>query len=226
LPRADRGGDDDRVSSATSHPDADGRDHGDREQHRRGAFAALEIGSVASLFSSAYGQLVMAKLGMTAVALFLAASSRFVLVPAFERGDARAGRRLRSSVIAEIVLIGSLVAIGAILGMTSPPRRDSTESIIESGGMQARITASSTTGVVDVRFDRGGATIEPAEVWVQVRHDDAAIGPLERKAARVGAGAYRVSALPLGIRGAWSIVVRARIDDFTQHDFETTVTLP
>ncbi len=49
---------------------------------------------------------------------------------------------------------------------------------------------------------------------------------LERKAARIGPGAYRVHDLPFRIDGVWSIVVRARIDDFTQREFATTLTLP
>ena len=58
------------------------------------------------------------------------------------------------------------------------------------------------------------------------RHDAASIGPLERKAARIGPGVYRVHELPLRIDGVWTIVVRARIDDFTQREFATTLALP
>ena len=185
-------------------------------------FAALELRSLGDLASTPYGQLVIVKVGVTAVLLLFAAANRLVFVPAVARGNAYSPRWLRRSVVAEIVMVAVLVAVGATLGMTPPPRHDASERTVVSGGIQARIRASGD-GVVDVHVASGSLPIDAVDVWVQVRNERASIGPLDRKAVRIGPGAYRVGDLPLGIEGVWNIVVRTRIDDFTQHDFETSL---
>src|SRR5688572_27135358 len=102
-------------------------------------------------------------------------------------------------------MVALLAGPGATPGMTAPPRAGPFESIGESVAVRARITVSAR-GDVDVRFDGGGALVEPADVSIEVRHEGASIGPLERKAARIGPGAYRVHDFPLRIDGVWSIV--------------------
>lgn len=82
---------------------------------------------VAGLGASPYGQLLIAKLGLFALMLALAASNRFRLTPAL--GSALAGgedarravRRLRGSVVAEILAGAVLLAVVAVMGTLPPP---------------------------------------------------------------------------------------------------------
>ncbi|MGV8928390.1 MAG: copper homeostasis membrane protein CopD [Brevundimonas sp.] len=82
---------------------------------------------VAGLGTSLYGQLLIAKLVLFALMLVLAAGNRFRLTPALGSvlacgEDPRpALQRLRSSVVAETLIGGALLALVAIMGTLAPP---------------------------------------------------------------------------------------------------------
>ena len=109
--------------------------------------------------------------------------------------------------------------------MTPPPRSASLQADAGSGDLRVRLFASAR-GDLDLRFDRGEGTFDPAEVRVHARHEVASIGPLERRAVRAAPGVYRVDDLVLRVPGTWIVVVTARIDDFTQREFELAVSVP
>ncbi len=82
---------------------------------------------IAGLGTSLYGQLLIAKLGLFALMLVLAAGNRFRLTPAL--GSVLAGgedpwaalQRLRRSVVAETLVGAVLIAVVAIMGTLAPP---------------------------------------------------------------------------------------------------------
>ena len=83
------------------------------------------VGSLSSIPSTLYGQLLVVKLGFFALMLLLAAMNRFWLVPAFEstrqgpESEAKLAR-LRSHVIAEEALGALIVVVVSALGTLSP----------------------------------------------------------------------------------------------------------
>ena len=84
------------------------------------------IGNLASLGTTLYGQLLLAKLALFAVMLGLASLNRFRLTPAFERSIAAADHRgalgvLRKSLALETACVTVILALVAWLGTLAPP---------------------------------------------------------------------------------------------------------
>ncbi|MEO1363546.1 MAG: CopD family protein [Pseudomonadota bacterium] len=85
-------------------------------------FAWLMVGSVAGLFSTAYGLTLLAKLGAVAVLLGLAAGNKLRLVPALAAGDAAAADRLHRAIRLEGVAVALiLLATATLTTVTTPP---------------------------------------------------------------------------------------------------------
>jgi copper resistance protein D len=81
----------------------------------------LMEGRPAALPSSAYGQVLTLKLVLVALLLSLGALNKWWLVPALERGEPGARRRLRCSIATEGALMGGLLLTVALLFTTSSP---------------------------------------------------------------------------------------------------------
>ena len=84
------------------------------------------IGNLATLATTLYGQLLLAKLALFAAMLALAALNRFHLTPSFERSIAAADHRgalgtLRRSLAAETACVTVILALVAWLGTLAPP---------------------------------------------------------------------------------------------------------
>lgn len=81
------------------------------------------VGSVSNLLATAYGQLLLVKLGLFSCMLMLAAANRFWLMPALARDpspDHIAAQRLRRHVIAEQALGVFVITIVSLLGTLEP----------------------------------------------------------------------------------------------------------
>ena len=80
-------------------------------------------GNALSLGTTGYGQLLLAKLGLFAAMLVLAASNRFRLTPALAAADdtGAAIRALRISLAFEVFCAVGVVALVAVLGTLAPP---------------------------------------------------------------------------------------------------------
>jgi putative copper resistance protein D len=83
--------------------------------------AWLLVGGITPLFTTAYGQILLAKIVLVALLLGLAALNKLRLVPAYERGDARAPARLRRSILVEGLLVAAVCLMTALLTTTSSP---------------------------------------------------------------------------------------------------------
>ena len=84
------------------------------------------IGNLASLATTLYGQLLLAKLALLGVMLGLASLNRFRLTPSFERSIAAANHRgalaaLRKSLAVETACVTVILALVAWLGTLAPP---------------------------------------------------------------------------------------------------------
>ncbi|MBS3800021.1 MAG: CopD family protein [Thioalkalivibrio sp.] len=83
--------------------------------------AVLLLDGITPLFATGYGQFLIGKILIVALLLLLAAANKWRLVPAFERGEATAPRRLRRSIALEMVLVGGILLVTAVLtSVTSP----------------------------------------------------------------------------------------------------------
>lgn len=79
------------------------------------------LGGVAPLLTTAYGQFLLTKILIVALLLLLAATNKWVLVPAFARGDPQAPRRLRRSIALEALLVAVILLVTAVLTTISGP---------------------------------------------------------------------------------------------------------
>ena len=82
--------------------------------------------NVLTLYTTAYGQLLIAKLFLFGIMLSLAASNRFALTPAFERAlqagvTSLALTKLRRSLAFELILATIILGLVAYLGTLQPP---------------------------------------------------------------------------------------------------------
>src|SRR5690606_33707681 len=85
------------------------------------AIAAVQTGTVTALFGTGYGRLLLAKLGLVAGLLLIAANNKWRLTPALAAGDAGAALRLRRAIRAEIGVAVAVLAVTAVLAQTPPP---------------------------------------------------------------------------------------------------------
>ena len=79
------------------------------------AYAAILTGSVMALLTSAYGLALLAKIGLVAGLLGLAARNRFRIVPALRAGDLSAVRQLRNSIDQEIIFALAILVMSSLL---------------------------------------------------------------------------------------------------------------
>ena len=79
------------------------------------AYAAILTGSVMALLTSAYGLALLAKIGLVAGLLGLAARNRFRIVPALRAGDLSAVRQLRNSIDREIIFALAILVMSSLL---------------------------------------------------------------------------------------------------------------
>src|SRR5262245_25562154 len=86
------------------------------------SFVLLQLDSVAALFGSRYGWLIVCKVVLLLALLLLALLNRFRWLPMLERGTGAAGRRLRWSIGAEVALVVCVVGVTAVLVHTPPPQ--------------------------------------------------------------------------------------------------------
>jgi copper resistance protein D len=81
----------------------------------------LLAGGLGQLLTTGYGQVLVGKVLLVSLLLALAALNKWRLVPAFERGDADADRRLRRSIRFEIVAVTAVLVATAFLTTTTSP---------------------------------------------------------------------------------------------------------
>ena len=84
----------------------------------------MMLGGVSSLWSSSYGRCFIAKLGLVACLLCVAAFNKLRLTPRLKANDAAAARCLRRSIGAEMALAACILVVTAIFTtLTGPPAR-------------------------------------------------------------------------------------------------------
>ncbi len=200
--------------------------------------AVVIVGSFPALVDSAYGRLLLIKIGLVAVIGGLAAWNRFWLVPRLGRnGDtARAWRQLSLAVRLEAVGLVLVVGLTSALTMqnprvaetsvpapaeTSAPTPAGTPLLADlgTGHLTGQFTPA-TTGVNVITFDitdAGGRPIVPLGLpQVSVAEPNLSLGPLIAE-VQPGAtpGSYR-AVVDVPAAGQWKITIAVRISEVEQ----------
>jgi copper transport protein len=141
-------------------------------------------------------------------------------------------RRLRATVLVEVVLAIAVLAVTAALVTTRPA--------YEAAGGPVSVTMVDRDTVTTLTLDparaganelhvyvntAGGSLNQVQSLTVEASLPARGIGPLPIAVDRSGPNHFTAAAAELPIAGRWQITVRARISEFDERSFTTTVTV-
>jgi len=200
------------------------------------AIATVQTGTVTALFGTGYGRLLLAKLGLVAGLLLIAANNKWRLTPALAAGDAGAALQLRRAIRAEIGVVVAILAVTAVLAQTPPPAAEDTGGhashhrshdhegaagravTARADGIMARLEVTPGTAgpnaVTIALTTADGDPVRPLELSVAFSQPAIGIAPIKRAPAAVGPGRYRLEAFEFLVPGRWTVRVEALITDF------------
>jgi copper transport protein len=211
--------------------------------------AVLQVESLAGLVETRYGLLLLAKLGLVAILITLAAANKLRLSPALARALPGAAAALRRTIALEIALVLAILVATAMLGTTPPPRAFAGEAesntghldeasgqdatglsvTIVTGGHSAEIVFRSVeSGMNEATLtilDGGGRPVEAQEVTFIVANPAAGVEPIRRATEPDGPGRWRIDGLLLVPAGRWSVRIDVLVSDFEKAILETEILL-
>jgi copper transport protein len=200
--------------------------------------AVAEVGSVANLFETGYGQLLLVKIALVGLLLFLAGYNRYLLLPglssasASSRPDvvARGWQRMVATVRLEALGMVAVLGVTALLangtpsnGATAPPPVPFAQTQPFVGGHVTLHITPNQALVNDwtVQFSgSGGAPQDLAEsVSIYLVLPSQNVGPIEQDMKKVGVGRFVLVNSPNPpIVGKWQIVLQVQVSAFSQPD--------
>lgn len=202
-----------------------------------------EVSPLPALWSTWYGQLLLAKIAGFLLLISLgnlgrmAIRRRYAMPVAYALSVSEDGEpegrpdpgdqdrlvgRLRRSVLLEVGLAAAVLAVTAVLVSTAPARATYSDPFattvqLASGG-DARIEvdpARSGENTIEVTvLDRDGEPADAQQVSLTAALPSAQLGPLEIPLTRTGTGAYRASAASFQKPGTWQLVLRVQASEF------------
>lgn len=197
--------------------------------------ALTVIGSDADLHaivSTTWGRLVLAKIGLAAIVIAVAAWNRRSLVPALVRGDEpdtrpTRWRRLLRAIRVEVVLLVVVVCLTAILVNVPPARtavadgsgRVSRTQGVDTGTVALTVDpAVAGTNTIEFRYtDSSGRAVDLAtSATIEFSQPSAGLAPITRRVPSSGPGVFVISGNELSIPGTWTIAIAVRTGDFTE----------
>jgi copper transport protein len=199
------------------------------------ALSIIQIAEPQALWSTAYGNLIAAKMACAGAMLGLALFNRFIVTPRLAASDGEAFLRARRSIAAEIILGIAVLALVSATRMTPPPR-----AIASAGGQELQIHMHGNRAMADLKLLPGGVggnAIEiivfddefrpflPLEITVSASRPEAGIEPIVLSARRSPDGIWRSEGLFLPLFGEWQIEVHILIDDFEKTTLREAIIL-
>ena len=185
----------------------------------------VQVQTLSNLLATAYGRVLLAKLAIVALLVLLAAANRFLWTRPAAGGSPLALRRLRRSILAEVVLGTLVLAVLGLWRFTPPPRAlafsapSVQERQVEQQGLMATLSITPAhTGPVrvslrDLMFN--GQPVDPLSITVELDNPANGIGPFTREARRSEGGALQADGFVLPVAGVWTVRATVLVDDFT-----------
>ncbi|MBG6057778.1 copper transport protein [Cryobacterium sp. MP_M5] len=196
--------------------------------------AVVIVGSVPALVDSAYGRLLLAKLGVVVVIGAVAAWNRFVLVSRLAREDitSRAWQRLGLAIRLEAVGLVLVLGLTSALTMQNPRATDTAAAPAQAASLGTPLLADLGTGHLTGRFspgtpgvnvitfdltDAGGEPVVPLTMpQVSVAEPNLSLGPLTAEVEPGQTpGSYR-AVVVLPAAGQWKITAAVRVNEQEQ----------
>ena len=198
--------------------------------------------SLNSILTTTWGQLVLAKIGLTLIVVLIAAWNRRTLVPSLISPTENTGElavrwaTLLRTVRAEAVLLVAVVALTAIV-VNVPPARTAvvakTDRVditqrVDTGNVQLSVDPAIVgPNTVAVRYTDGtGQPINVANsMSIEFSQPSAGLEPITRLVPASEPGVFVIQGNELSIPGTWTITIAVRTGDFTEQrtSFEVPV---
>ena len=203
-----------------------------------GAFQALvQVGTFGALFGTTYGWLVVAKIVGLLILVVLAYGSRSWVnnrvAARTEDVPAPTRAKLRTRIIAEVVVAAVVIGVAAVL-VSEPPAKDvyaapANTTVTFSNGSTAQVTVdpdrSGQNAMHIYVFDENGAIQNVPEVTATIEQKAAKVGPLDVPLTKAGTGHFLTSRQNFPIKGDWTITITLNLGEFDQYVASTVVTV-
>jgi copper transport protein len=197
--------------------------------------AAVQLARPEALWTTTYGQVLCAKLGLVLMLLLIATVNRFLLTPGVLTGDGVAARRMTASIVIESLLITGVLGLVATWRFTPPPRalaaavHDTLDVHLHGDQAMADVTFEPSRGttrrVTVIVLTGDGVPLAAKEVALVLANPQAGIEPVRRAATSVGNSSWRIDRLEVPFAGTWSVRVEILISDFERIAIEREVEL-
>ena len=195
-----------------------------------------------SILTTTWGQLVLAKIGLTLIVVLIAAWNRRTLVPSLTSPTENNGElavrwaTLLRTIRTEAVLLVAVLALTAIV-VNVPPARTAvvakTDRVditqrVDTGNVQLSVDPAIVgPNTVAVRYTDGtGQPINVANsMSIEFSQPSAGLEPITRQVPALEPGVFVIQGNELSIPGTWTITIAVRTGDFTEQrtSFEVPV---
>ncbi|MEU8237601.1 copper resistance protein CopC [Actinoplanes missouriensis] len=197
--------------------------------------ALMEVASLDGLINSTYGRLILAKIGLAAIVIGVAAYSRKLVR---DRSAEEAPGPLRRIVSIELAITAVVLAITAALVQISPPR---TAEAAETGAASTTVTQTLTAEKMSLQVDIFPAAVGnnsihlyaytpdnkplPVVEWkATAALADKGIEPIEIPLLRI-TDFHAIGDIALPAAGEWTFKFTARTSDIDQSTMTMTATI-
>jgi copper transport protein len=183
----------------------------------------IELGSIAALWDTTYGLVLLAKLALVLPLLGLGAYNNRVAVPTFRarRDDPGVRRRFSRAVGVELVVMVAVVAVTAVLVAEPPPSADAAVTVTREGQIgpylytltvePARVGGNELHTYV---LEKTGQPAEVDEIVLSAVLASPDVGPLELETRPAGPGHVVATRADLPLPGAWTFQLDVRKGEF------------
>jgi copper transport protein len=194
------------------------------------------VGSLAALFTTTYGRLLLIKIALVGVVALMGAFNRYRLVPlvtsapTLVSGRERLARTVKYEAVLIVVILGVTAALvdrspvvpptKAKPGVAQPQDERTLQGRLGSGDAAGRVTVvapSSKTGSNTFEISLTDSAGEPLVPFrpptLKLYLEEQGIGPLERPVTEVGPGRYEAP-VEFTLPGRWRIDVVVRVSEF------------
>lgn len=199
------------------------------------AIAVVQVEHIRNLIATNYGRLLLAKLGLVAILLVIAAINRWRFTRPVISGDVVAGKRLKQLIWLEILVSILVIAVVAGWRFTPPPRvldaiaRAPVHFHIHTLPAMADVTITpGHAGPVSVSvmtMTGEFMPLEPKEIEIELANPQAGIEPIRRMLEKRKDGLWHLDGLVIPIGGRWTVKLDLLVTDFDMLHLSDEVTL-
>ncbi len=195
--------------------------------------AVIQVQTPTALVDTAYGRLLLIKLGLLVFLFTLAAVNRWKLTASAEAGATEVQRRLSRSIGVEMLIVLAIFGVAAGWRFTPPPR-----ALAIAAGQPASVHIHALKAMADLSITPGHAgpvaasmiimtgdfgPLDAKEVTLVLSKPDSGIEPLKRAATKPGDGSWRVDNLVIPVPGKWTVRIDILVSDFEMVKIEAPI---